>query len=57
MSTRKIITIISSMSAAILAYYAITKEFDIFIGIALILSMISIALNIYYEVKHGRKEY
>lgn len=56
MSTRKIITIISSMSAAILAYYAITKEFDIFIGIALILSMISIALNIYCEVKHGRKE-
>lgn len=37
-------------------FYVIKKGLDIPIGIALILSAISTALNLYCEVKYGRKE-
>jgi hypothetical protein len=56
MSIRKVLTIISTCSAAVLVYYAIRKGLDVAIAIALVLSVASMGLNIYCEVHDGRKE-
>jgi len=44
------------MSTAVLTYYAVKKGIDIVLGIALILSAISIALNLYCEIKKKEGE-
>lgn len=40
----------------VLAYYAVKKGLDIVLGIAMILNAVSMVLNIYCEVNHGRKK-
>lgn len=44
------------MSTAILAYYVVKKGIDVVLGIALVLSAISIALNLYCEVRKKEGE-
>ena len=56
MSTRKIVLMTSIMSTAILAYYVVKKGIDVVLGIALVLSAISIALNLYCEVRKKEGE-
>lgn len=57
MSIRKILILMNFLTVSVLAYYAVKKGLDIVIGIALIISAISTALNIYCEVSDGgRKE-
>ena len=56
MSTRKILIILNIGTIAALSFYVIKKGLDVVLGIAWILGLLSLALNIYCEVKYGRKE-
>ena len=56
MSMRKIILISNVLSMSILSWYTVKKGLDIVLGITLLINAVSIALNIYSEVKYGRKE-
>lgn len=57
MSIRRILILMNFLIVSVLAYYAVTKDLDIFIAMTLIISAISTVLNIYCEVSNGgRKE-
>ena len=41
------------MTTGVLSYYAIKKGMDIVIGVTLALSALTVALNLYCEIKKG----
>lgn len=53
---RKSIFVANLLSLFVLGYYAISRGIDLVIGVALIISIISNAINIMYEVKYGREK-
>lgn len=56
MSMKKILLISNAVTMATLSFYVIRKGIDIVLGISLASGLISLALNIYCEVKYGREE-
>ena len=48
--------LISICTTGVLVYYIVTNGMDVMLGITLALSIISNIINIYVEVKNGRKE-
>ena len=56
MSMKKILLISNAVTMATLSFYIFKKGIDVMLGIALASGVISLVLNIYCEVKYGRKE-
>lgn len=53
---RKGIIISNLLTLFLLGYYAVIKGLDAVIGVAIIVSLLSNALNIICEVRHGREK-
>ncbi|MBQ5674470.1 MAG: hypothetical protein IIV45_05195 [Lachnospiraceae bacterium] len=53
---KKAIILSSVASTCVLSYYTIQNGIDLFLGIALALSVASNVINIVYEVKYGKED-
>ena len=53
---KKSILLMNLATFFLLLYYAVTRGIDAVLGAALVISVVSNALNVLCEVKHGRKK-